>query len=62
MNRVVITGIGCVTPIGKDAKTTWANMLDGVCGIDNITKFDTTNFKAKLAAEVKDFNGKEYYE
>lgn len=62
MNGVVITGIGCVTPIGKDAKTTWANMLDGVCGIDNITKFDTTNFKAKLAAEVKDFNGKEYYE
>lgn len=62
MNRVVITGIGCVTPIGKDAKTTWANMLDGVCGIDNITKFDTTNCKAKLAAEVKDFNGKEYYE
>lgn len=53
--RVVITGIGAVTPLGNDAAATWAGIRAGKCGIGPITHFDTTNFKANLAAEVKDF-------
>ncbi|MHC1720113.1 MAG: beta-ketoacyl-ACP synthase II [Clostridiaceae bacterium] len=54
--RVVITGLGAVTPVGNDVETFWNNIKAGVCGIDFITKFDITDFKAKLAAEVKDFD------
>jgi len=56
VNRVVITGLGAVTPVGNDVKTAWANAKGGVCGIEEITAFDTTDFKVKLAAEVKDFD------
>ncbi|AEB74733.1 3-oxoacyl-ACP synthase [Clostridium botulinum] len=59
-NRVVITGIGAITPIGNDANTFWNSIKDGKCGIDKITAFDTTNYKAKLAAEVKDFEVTDY--
>ncbi|MDS4052528.1 beta-ketoacyl-ACP synthase II [Staphylococcus capitis] len=55
-NRVVITGIGALSPIGNDAKTTWANALKGVNGIDKITRLDTENYNAHLAGELKDFN------
>lgn len=55
-NRVVITGIGALSPIGNDAKTTWANALKGVNGIDKITRLDTENYKVHLAGELKDFN------
>ena len=55
-NRVVITGIGALSPIGKDAKTTWANALKGVNGIDKITRLDTENYNVHLAGELKDFN------
>lgn len=58
--RVVVTGIGAITPLGNDLETTWKNMINGKNAISNITYFDTENFKAKLAAEVKDFNPKEY--
>ena len=51
--RVVITGIGAVTPIGNTAPEFWDGLEAGKCGIDFITKFDTTDFKCKLAAEVK---------
>lgn len=54
--RVVITGLGAVTPVGNDVDTFWNNIKAGVCGIDFITKFDITDFKAKLAAEVKNFD------
>ena len=54
--RVVVTGIGTVNPIGLNAAETWANARAGVCGIGPITQFDTTNFKVKLAGEVKNFN------
>jgi len=54
--RVVITGLGAVTPVGNDIETFWNNIKAGVCGIDFITKFDITDFKAKLAAEVKNFD------
>lgn len=54
--RVVITGMGCVTPVGNDLNTFWENIKNGQCGIDEITRFDTENFEVKLAAEVKDFD------
>lgn len=59
-NRVVITGIGAVTPIGNNAKDFWNDIKEGKCGIDEITAFDTTQYKAKLAAEVKDFKVEDY--
>lgn len=61
-NRVVITGMGAITPIGKDVETFWSNAKNGVCGVDHISSFDTTDFKVKVAAEIKDFNPKDYME
>jgi len=55
-NRVVITGMGAVTPIGNDVTNFWNNIKEGTCGIDVIKSFDITDFKCKLAAEVKDFD------
>ena len=55
-NRVVITGLGAITPVGNNVDTFWNNIKNGVCGIDFIKAFDTSEFKAKVAAEVKDFN------
>ncbi len=54
--RVVITGLGAVTPIGNDTTTYWNSLKDGVCGIDYITHFDTTDFAVKFAGEVKEFD------
>ena len=62
MNRVVVTGIGAVTPIGNDAQTTWKGMKSGKNGIGFITRFDTEEFKVKVAAEVKDFDPTLYLE
>jgi len=56
VKRVVITGLGAVTPVGNNVKTMWDNAKKGVCGIDEIKAFDTTDFKVKLAAEAKDFD------
>ena len=58
--RVVVTGLGAIDAIGHNVKETWQNVKDGVCGIAPITLFDTENFKTKLAAEVKDYDPKEY--
>lgn len=60
--RVVITGLGAITPIGKDVKETWEGIENKKCGIDNISLFDTANFKTKLAAEVKEYNPLEHFE
>ena len=60
--RVVVTGMGAVTPVGKTVDETWNSMMNGVCGIAPITLFDTTGYKAKLGAEVKDFNPRDYME
>ena len=60
--RVVITGLGAITPIGNNAKDFWEGIKNGKCGIDNITQFDTTNFKVKLAAEVKNYNPEDYFD
>lgn len=54
--RVVVTGMGAVTPIGNNVQDFWNGIKNGKCGIDFIKAFDTSDFKAKLAAEVKDFN------
>ena len=58
--RVVVTGLGAVTPLGNDVESFWNGVKAGKVGIGEITKFDTTDFKAKLAAEVKDFNPRDY--
>lgn len=55
-NRVVITGMGAITPLGNNVKDFWNGLKEGKCGVDFIKAFDTENFKSKLAAEVKDFN------
>ena len=57
--RVVVTGMGAVTPIGNTVEEFWNGIKTGKVGIGPITKFDTTDYKVKLAAEVKDFVGKE---
>ena len=56
MERVVITGMGAITPVGNDVESFWASLKAGKCGIGPITKFDVTDFKVKVAAEVKDFD------
>ncbi|WP_071393900.1 beta-ketoacyl-ACP synthase II [Bacillus tuaregi] len=53
--RVVVTGIGAVTPLGNDVETTWNNLIAGVCGIGPLTRVNADDFPAKVAAEVKDF-------
>jgi 3-oxoacyl-[acyl-carrier-protein] synthase II len=58
--RVVITGLGAVTPVGNDVQSTWNNLLQGVNGIGLITLFDTTNARVKIAAEIKNFNPEPY--
>lgn len=60
--RVVITGLGAITPIGNNVEEFWKGIKEGKCGIDEITEFDTTNFKVKLAGEVKGFNAEEHFE
>ena len=62
MKRVVVTGMGCITPVGNDISTFWSSIVAGKNGIGPITRFDTTDFKAKLAAEVKDFDPNLYME
>ena len=57
--RVVITGLGAVTPIGNTVEEFWANIRKGEVGIAPITKFDVSDYKVKLAAEVKGFVAKE---
>ena len=60
MRRVVVTGVGAVTPIGNDAKTFWQNIKDGVNGVDYVKSFDTSEFKTKIAGEIKDLDVTEF--
>lgn len=55
-DRVVVTGIGLVTPIGSDRKSTWASLLEGQSGIDYISLFDAEGFTSRIAAEVDGFD------
>ncbi|MEA3431374.1 MAG: beta-ketoacyl synthase N-terminal-like domain-containing protein, partial [candidate division WOR-3 bacterium] len=56
MRRVVITGIGAVTPIGLSKEEFWKSLLEGKSGVSHITRFDTTGFPVRIAAELKNFS------
>ena len=58
--RVVVTGLGAITPIGNSVDEFWSSLKEKKVGIGPITYFDTTDYKAKLAAQVKDFDPKQY--
>lgn len=58
--RVVITGLGMISPIGNDVATSWQSALAGVSGVDKITHFDASEFGCQIAAEVKDFDAAQY--
>jgi len=60
MKRVAVTGLGIVSPLGNEVPVFWENIKNGVCGIGPITKFDTTDYKVKVAGEVRDFDPKEF--
>ncbi len=60
--RVVVTGMGAVTPVGNSVAATWEALISGVSGVAPITKFDATKFPVRFAAEVKDFNPSDYME
>jgi 3-oxoacyl-[acyl-carrier-protein] synthase II len=62
LKRVVVTGMGAITPLGNRVDTFWQNIIAGHSGVGMITKFDTTYFKTKFAAEVKGFNPADYFE
>lgn len=62
MCRVVITGMGVVSPVGNDIETFWKNITNGVCGIDRIKRFDASGLKVNLDAEVKVFDPKKVYD
>ena len=62
LKRVVITGLGAITPIGNDVATTWANALAGVSGAAPITHFDASKFKTQFACEVKGFNANDHFD
>lgn len=62
LKRVVVTGLGAVTPIGNDVETTWNNALAGVSGAGPITHFDASKFKTQFACEVKNFNAADHFD
>src|SRR5436305_3790812 len=59
--RVVITGLGAVTPIGSDVETFWSNLKNGVSGIRTIDAFDTTAYDCKIGGQVRDFDPKPFF-
>jgi 3-oxoacyl-[acyl-carrier-protein] synthase II len=62
LKRVVVTGLGAVTPLGKNVNDYWNGLINGVSGCDLITRFNTENFKTKFACEVKDFKPEDYFD
>ena len=62
LKRVVVTGLGAITPLGNTVDEFWQNIIAGNSGVGLITKFDTTHFKTKFAAELKGFNPSGYFE
>ena len=60
LKRVVVTGLGAITPLGNDVPTYWKGLVNGVSGSAPITKFDATNFKTQFACEVKDWDVSEF--
>ena len=62
MKRIAVTGLGVVSPVGNDVGTFWNSLVAGKCGIGPITKFDAADYKVKVAAEVRDFEPRDYME
>lgn len=62
MKRVVVTGLGAITPIGNNVEEFWNGIKQGKCGIDKITLIDTADFDVKIAAEVKNYNPEEFFD
>ena len=62
LKRVVITGLGAITPLGNDVATTWENAIKGVSGAGPITHFDASLFKTQFACEVKGFNAADHFD
>lgn len=60
--RVVVTGLGCITPIGKNVEETWNGIENGVCGVDTMKLVNPETFKTKMDAEVKDYNSHDYFD
>ena len=60
--RVVVTGLGCITPIGKNVEETWNGIENGVCGVDTMKLVNPETFKTKMDAEVKDYNPHDYFD
>lgn len=60
--RVVVTGLGCISPLGNDVNSTWQNILDGKSGITKITHFDASELKTQIAAEVKDYRPADHFD
>jgi 3-oxoacyl-[acyl-carrier-protein] synthase II len=59
--RVVVTGLGCISPLGNDVPTSWRNLVNKQSGVDFITHYDTSDYVCKIAAEVKGFDGRELF-
>src|SRR5690242_12435174 len=59
--RVVITGMGAITPVGNDLETFWSNLKNGVSGIRRIESFDVSTYDCRIAGEVRDFDPKPYF-
>src|SRR5512147_2169224 len=62
LKRVVVTGLGALTPLGNNVKDYWDNLVKGTSGSDMITRFDCTNFKTKFACEVKGFDPQDHFD
>ena len=62
LKRVVVTGLGAVTPLGNNVNDYWNGLINGVSGCDLITRFNTENFKTKFACEVKNFKPEDYFD
>ena len=62
MRRVVVTGMGIISPIGNTIEEYWRNLHAGICGVGRISRYDAANSPVKLAAEVKNFHPEKYME
>src|SRR3989338_519888 len=62
LKRVVVTGLGAITPLGNSVKDYWDNLVAGVSGAATITRFDASKFKTQFACEVKGFNPEDYFD
>jgi len=60
--RIVITGMGAITPVGHNLDQTWQSLINGICGVDKITHFDTTGLAVQIAAEIKNYNPDEHFD